>query len=147
MKATLFRWGAPETEHAKRIRFQVFCDEQRVPVEMELDEIDAIATHVLVLSEAGEPVATGRLFPDLHDPSEGRIGRMAVLREARGLGCGAHMLRTLIVEGQRAGFRGFVLDSQVHAMPFYERQGFVAEGPEHMDAGIPHREMRRPAAD
>lgn len=145
MKAKLFRWGDPETEHAKRIRFEVFCDEQKVPVEMELDDIDHTATHVLVTNAAGEPVATGRLFPDLVDPTEGRIGRMAVLREARGTGCGAHMLSTLLAEGRRAGFRGFVLDSQVHAMPFYERQGFIAEGPEHMDAGIPHRVMRRPA--
>lgn len=145
MNAKLFRWGDPETEHAKRIRFQVFCDEQKVPVEMELDEIDSYATHVLVLGDHGEPLATGRLFPNPDDPTEGRIGRMAVLAVARGKGCGAHMLSTLLAEGTRAGFRGFVLDSQVHAMPFYERQGFIAEGPEHMDAGIPHRVMRRPA--
>jgi ElaA protein len=39
------------------------------------------------------------------------------------------------------GLRRAKLGSQVHAVPFYERLGFVAEGPVYDDAGIPHRDM------
>ena len=33
------------------------------------------------------------------------------------------------------------LGSQTHALGFYERLGFIAEGPVYDDAGIPHRDM------
>jgi predicted GNAT family N-acyltransferase len=36
-----------------------------------------------------------------------------------------------------------VLASQVHALAFYRAHGFVEEGEEFPDAGIPHRTMRR----
>lgn len=147
MRAVIFRWGAPETEAAKRIRFEVFCGEQKVPEELELDDIDAIATHVLLLDDGGKPCGTGRLFPNYDDPMAGRIGRMAVLASARGRGCGSKVLTALIAEGIRRSYERFVLDSQVHAIPFYERHGFQVEGPEHMDAGIPHRMMSLDAAD
>jgi ElaA protein len=35
------------------------------------------------------------------------------------------------------------LGSQSHATGFYEKLGFVIEGDEFLDAGIPHRHMRR----
>ena len=34
-----------------------------------------------------------------------------------------------------------MLSSQVQAIPFYERQGYIAEGEEYMDCDIPHRDM------
>ena len=42
---------------------------------------------------------------------------------------------------REAGCRSVDLDSQVHAIGFYERLGFVAGGDVFMDAGIPHRNM------
>ena len=44
----------------------------------------------------------------------------------------------------RASHTLAVLDAQVPVIPFYERLGFVAEGPVFDDAGIPHRRMTRP---
>jgi predicted GNAT family N-acyltransferase len=41
------------------------------------------------------------------------------------------------------GDREVLLSAQTHAMPFYERFGFVAEGGQYDDAGIAHRMMRR----
>ena len=34
------------------------------------------------------------------------------------------------------------LAAQTHALGFYEALGFEAFGPEFMDAGIPHRDMK-----
>ena len=54
-----------------------------VPVEIEMDEHDAQCVHALAYDEKGRAIGTGRLLPD------GHIGRMAVIREARGRGVGA----------------------------------------------------------
>jgi predicted GNAT family N-acyltransferase len=81
-------------------------------------------------------LGTGRLLPD------GHIGRMAVLRQARGAGVGSALLRALMQAARARGDREVMLSAQTHALPFYERFGFVAEGEAYDDAGIPHRVMR-----
>lgn len=121
---------------AAPIRFAVFVDEQKVPAEMELDEHDANCLHV-VAREAGRAVGTGRLLPD------GHIGRMAVLKGLRGAGVGAAMLAVLIEAARARGDTEVVLSAQTHAIGFYRKQGFVEEGPQYLDAGIPHQTMRR----
>jgi len=119
-----------------RIRTVVFVGEQQVPPELEIDGRDGECVHVLAESGEGEAIGTGRLMPD------GRIGRMAVLREWRGSGVGAAMLRALMAEAKRRGFREAYLHSQSHARDFYARLGFTAEGEEYLEAGIPHIAMR-----
>lgn len=138
-------WDSPEAEDVRRIRFAVFVDEQRVDPANEIDAIDPVALHALVRDESGRPVATGRLFPNPGREHEGRIGRMAVLAAHRGCGAGAALMGHFLSEGRRLGFTRFVLDAQTHAIPFYAKFGFIAEGDEHLDEGIPHRMMGRPA--
>jgi predicted GNAT family N-acyltransferase len=124
-----------ETDAIRSVRETVFVNEQAVPIELEWDGLDPACTHVLARATDGTPVGTGRLTPDDH------IGRMAVLREWRGHGVGSAMLQALLDIARRQGRRRIVLNSQTAAMPFYARFGFVASGPEFMEAGIPHREM------
>jgi predicted GNAT family N-acyltransferase len=131
----LLSW-AEARKHVSPIRFTVFVEEQRVPLEIELDEYDAVSVHALVF-ENDRPVATGRLLPD------GHIGRMAVLKEWRGRGLGGLMLTRLIEHAKQRGDREIVLSAQIHAAPFYRAHRFIAHGPEYMEAGIPHQEMRR----
>ncbi|MCA3212479.1 MAG: GNAT family N-acetyltransferase [Burkholderiales bacterium] len=124
-------------EEAAPIRYAVFVDEQKVPAEIELDDRDALSLHALALDAQGRVLGTGRLLPD------GHIGRMAVLQSARGQGVGTALLRALLQAARARGDREVVLSAQTHAMPFYEKAGFIAEGDEYDDAGIPHRQMRR----
>ncbi len=124
-------------EEASRIRFVVFVEEQRVPREIELDARDAECVHALARLD-GRAVGTGRLLPDAH------IGRMAVLRECRGMGVGGAVLAALVGRARLRGDREVVLSAQVHAIPFYERHGFSAFGAVYEEAGIPHRDMRYP---
>ncbi|WP_298623992.1 GNAT family N-acetyltransferase [uncultured Zoogloea sp.] len=121
---------------ASPIRFTVFVDEQKVPVELELDEFDPLSCHALALA-GDEAVGTGRLLPD------GHIGRMAVLAGWRGRGVGALLLQALIDEAKRRGMARVVLNAQTHALGFYARFGFVPEGEEYEEAGLPHRTMGR----
>lgn len=126
---------------ALEVRIAVFVHEQGVPLEEEEDLHDATAFHLLGRDPEGRAVATGRLVVEPGQP--GRIGRMAVLREARGQGWGRRVMERLVQEARDRGLEELVLDAQVHAIPFYEGLGFRVEGPEFPDCGIPHRRMRR----
>ncbi len=121
------------------IRMVVFVHEQQVPAELELDAYDDDATHLL-LTEDNVPLATARLV-DKHGVA--KIGRVAVVKAARGRGLGLRIMQAALEEARGQGFRAAMLDSQTYAIPFYEKLGFVAEGEEFDDAGIPHRLMRR----
>ena len=124
-----------EREALRGLRRAVFIVEQRVPEEEEWDELDASCLHALAQDEAGSPVGTGRLTPD------GKIGRMAVLKEWRGVGVGTAILRFLVEHARRRGLPGCRLNAQRHALPFYAHHGFEPYGEEFMEAGIPHRAM------
>lgn len=119
------------------VRTEVFIVEQGVPEEIERDAFDAVCRHAIARDAEGRVVATGRLLPD------GHIGRMAVLRAARGAGVGGAVLQALIAEAARRGLREVALNAQTHALAFYRRHGFEAVGEVFMEAGIPHRAMRR----
>jgi predicted GNAT family N-acyltransferase len=67
---------------------------------------------------------------------------MAVLSAWRQRGVGSALLRELVSIARDQGIGEVVLNAQTYAMGFYERHGFVAEGPEFLDAGIAHRKMR-----
>ncbi|NMG70229.1 GNAT family N-acetyltransferase [Parazoarcus communis] len=127
---TAATWAMP-------LREQVFVVEQGVPAELELDEFDPLSRHALALTEAGEVVGTGRLLPD------GHVGRMAVAAEWRGRGVGGQVLQALLAEAANRGMEMTILNAQVDAVGFYQRYGFVAEDEVFMEAGIPHRVMRR----
>lgn len=123
-------------DDASQVRHAVFVVEQSVPLEIEMDDMDAVCVHAVAYDAAGEPVATGRLLPD------GHIGRMAVLARMRGTGLGGQVLRALIEKGREAGQSVLMLNAQTHARAFYEAHGFAACGEEFIDAGIPHVSMR-----
>jgi len=122
-------------EDAQRVRIEVFVIEQNVPFELEWDEDDEVSTHAIAYDEEGQPVATGRLLPD------GHIGRMAVIKPLRGSGLGTEILQALLHQARREGHKNLLLHAQTHALAFYEKQGFIAEGEEFSEADMPHRLM------
>jgi predicted GNAT family N-acyltransferase len=122
--------------YATPIRFAVFVEEQGVPAEIEMDEMDAQCVHALAF-EGTRAVATGRLLPD------GHLGRMAVLMEFRGKGLGGAVLKKLMEAAKNRGDRAVALSAQVHALAFYRAHGFEPVGEVYEEAGIPHQAMRR----
>ena len=124
-------------EDATRVRYAVFVEEQKVPVEIELDASDPQCVHAVAYAPDGAAVGTGRLLPDAH------IGRMAVLSECRGQGVGSLILRRLVECARQRGDAEVVLSAQTHAQAFYAAHGFVPEGDLYLDAGIEHVLMRR----
>ena len=122
---------------AAPLRFAIFVGEQKVPQGIELDDLDEKSLHAVAFDEAGKAIGTGRLLP------EGKIGRMAVVKEWRRRGVGAEMLEALVGEARRRGLAEVHLSAQLQAAEFYRTHGFVAEGKVYEEAGILHQMMRR----
>lgn len=129
-------WGRAEPL-IRPIRTTVFIHEQQVPEELEWDGLDSDCAHVLAFNECGDAIGTARMR------SNGRIGRMAVLKDWRGRGVGRALLQMLLDLAVQQGLPRVTLSAQTHAIGFYERAGFHAVGEPFIDAGIPHRKMER----
>lgn len=124
-------------QEATPIRHAVFVQEQGVPVDIELDEWDPLSLHAIARDGDGRAIGTGRLLPD------GHIGRMAVRKPFRRQGVGRALLDSLVTAAIGRGLSLLQLHAQTHAEGFYAQAGFVAEGDEFGEAGIPHRRMAR----
>jgi predicted GNAT family N-acyltransferase len=122
------------------IREQVFVQEQGVPYELEMDDLDAAADH-FVARLGDRAVGAGRLVVE---GDTGVLGRLAVSRSARRSGLGAALVSAIEDRARERGLTAVVLHAQTHARAFYARLGYVAEGGEYEEAGIPHISMRKP---
>ena len=120
----------------RAVREPVFVIEQNVPIEEEWDTLDPICHHVIARDVDHKPIGTGRLTP------EHKIGRMAVLKQWRGKQVGAALLQALIDKARELDLPEVSLNSQVSAIGFYEKFGFVTFGEEFGEAGIQHRKMK-----
>ncbi|GGE52886.1 GNAT family N-acetyltransferase [Actibacterium pelagium] len=139
---TLWIGTTHDLEACLDVRRHVFINEQEIPEEEELDDLDGQAIHLLA-TDKGKPVATARL---LFEGQLGKIGRVAVVLSHRGTGLGAEiMYAALDIMDERPEIKIVKLSAQEKVIGFYEKLGFIAQGPTYMDAGIPHRDMYRPA--
>jgi predicted GNAT family N-acyltransferase len=129
-----------DMQRALAIRRRVFIEEQNVPEAIELDASDEHAFHALAILD-GVAIGCGRTLK--HADGEVKIGRMAVLREFRKTGVGAHILRFLIERARECGFRKAILHAQLTAEGFYLKEGFNPVGGVFDEAGIAHRKMER----
>jgi predicted GNAT family N-acyltransferase len=128
----------------------VFVAEQGVPAALEVDEADASADHFL-LYDGPAPVGAARLVveppgfagADLVLGPVAHLGRLAVLRTARGGGAGRRLVDAVENHARERGLRDMVLAAQTSALGFYARLGYEAYGEVFYDAGLPHRWMRR----
>jgi predicted GNAT family N-acyltransferase len=130
-----------EREKAYAIRRKVFIAEQKVPVELEMDEYDChIDTkHVLLINDKGDAVGTARFRP--YGDGILKIERVAVLAEQRGSGAGRMIMEAIENEAQKSGSSCMKLGAQLHAREFYERLGYQGYGEVYLDAGIQHIDM------
>jgi predicted GNAT family N-acyltransferase len=122
----------------RHLRRVVFIDEQGVSEADELDDLDDQAIHLLALIN-DQPIGSARL---LITDTTGKIGRVCVLKSARGAGVGAALIGAAVERfRQMPGLTRAKLGAQVHALGFYESLGFQATGSIYDDAGIDHRDM------
>ncbi len=126
---------------ALKVREQVFCSEQGVPRDEELDGLDERALHVVAVErDAGTVIGTLRL---LFAGSTAKIGRVAVEREWRARGIASRMLALALAEARERGCHDARLASQLEATGLYERHGFTVASQPFDEAGIAHVWMGR----
>jgi len=136
-------WSIFQTDNlaaCHALRRVVFIEEQNVSEAEEVDGRDGDALHVLATVD-GTPMGCARI---LVVGETAKIGRVCVLKQARGSGLGAAIIEACLdIARTQAGVTRAKLGAQTHALAFYEKLGFVAVGPVYDDAGIPHRDMER----
>ncbi|WP_434137923.1 GNAT family N-acetyltransferase [Photobacterium leiognathi] len=120
----------------RTVREQVFIQEQQIDPEIEFDNLDSAAVHVLVM-DGDQPLGTGRILAD------GHIGRIAIMKSARGQGLGEKVVQALVEYAQQQGYLRVDLGAQTHAVDFYRKLGFMPYGDEFMEANIPHQAMEQ----
>ncbi len=118
------------------VRRTVFVEEQDVPEEAEIDEFDPVSVHVLA-KVGNQCVGTGRVLPD------GRIGRIAVLKDYRSQNIGSEIVLKLLDIARTMNFDQTELSAQVQAVEFYKKLGFCEIGDVYMEDGIEHIKMVR----
>lgn len=125
-------------ETVKYIRTTVFIEEQGAIAEEEFDEYDKISTFA-ILYDNDCAVGTARFV--LTEQGY-KIGRIALLKNGRGKGYGADIVRFVVQKVFEQGADFVLVDSQNYAVPFYEKIGFKVIGREIVDRGLAHIPMR-----
>ncbi|WP_232819333.1 GNAT family N-acetyltransferase [Saccharospirillum mangrovi] len=126
------------------LRLSVFVVEQNCPYQ-ELDGKDLAAWHLLGYRH-GELVATSRILaPGVSYDGASSIGRVVTAPSERGTGLGPQLMSEAVAACQRLfPTLPIRIGAQAHLQRFYGRLGFVAEGAQYLEDGIPHVEMTRP---
>ena len=134
--------GSREREAALALRREVFVGEQGVPSRLERDSRDADALHLVAIRN-GELIGTCRVVVEA---STAKLGRLAVKRQARGVGAGGALVHGAEAAARAAGVRRMSLHAQTHATALYAARGFVRIGTPFLEAGIEHVKMEKPLA-
>ena len=128
-----------------KLRVEVFVVEQACP-NPELDGRDLLAEtrHFWLEGEDGQVISTLRLMEE-HPGGEKvfRIGRVCTKRSDRGRGHTSRLMQAALAE---VGTYPCRIDAQTYLQDMYAAHGFVREGEEFIEDGIPHIAMVRPAS-
>ena len=126
------------------LRVEVFVVEQSCPYP-ELDGRDLLGEtlHFWLANPAGDVTATLRLVEEFGDgETVFRIGRVATTKTERGRGHCTRLLQAALAE---VGDASCLISAQSYLAAMYARHGFVPDGAEFAEDGIPHVPMRRAA--
>ncbi|MEK3887354.1 GNAT family N-acetyltransferase [Bacillus sp. FSL K6-3431] len=129
-----------QLQDAFKVRMKVFVEEQNVPSELEIDDLEAEATH-FVLYNDDRPGGAGR-FRVVENI--GKVERICVLKDDRKAGAGARIMNAIEEYASSLQLQSLKLNAQTSAIAFYERLGYKVISEEFMDAGIPHKTMIKP---
>ena len=118
----------------------MFILEQRVPEELEIDQFEKLCDYFLTTLD--QPVATGRLRKK---DSFIKFERIATLKSYRGQGVGRALVLFMMQYAQ-VHYPDLVpyMHSQLEAVPFYQKLGWITQGEIFYEANIPHQAMRLP---
>jgi ElaA protein len=124
-----------------KLRVEVFVVEQACPYP-ELDGRDLLAEtrHFWLEAPDGEVICTLRLMEEHAGGKAFRLGRLCTKRTARGEGHTSRLLRAALAE---VGDYPCRINAQVYLADMYAQHGFVRDGDDFLDDGVPHVPMLR----
>jgi ElaA protein len=125
-----------------KLRVEVFVVEQACPYP-ELDGRDLLAEtrHFWLEAPDLEVICTLRLMEEHTGGSKTfRIGRVCTKRSSRGQGHTSRLLQAALAE---VGDFPCRINAQTYLEEMYSRHGFVRDGDEFLDDGVPHIPMLR----
>lgn len=121
------------------VRGIVFVEEQGVSYNIEHDEHDLSATHILGEMD-DEPFAAGRIRA-LGEYA--KLERVAIRKSHRGKGLGHKLTDFMISVAKEQGFQKVKVHAQSYLTDFYRKHGFEIVGDMFKEAGIDHYLMIR----
>jgi predicted GNAT family N-acyltransferase len=129
-----------ELKDAFGIRKQVFITEQNIPPDLEYDEDDRTALHMLVKNR-GKAIGTARVL--FLSNKQAKLERLAVLKSFRGRGIGSEIISFLEKELKNQGVEKVILHAQCRAIAFYKSCGYQKMGTPFWEVGIKHIKMQK----
>lgn len=130
----------PVYQDALNLRKAVFIEEQKIPADIEIDELENACWH-LVLYDQSEAIATCRLFPKNAETI--KLQRVAVKKSKRGFGYGSKLLTIAEQVAKEKGYQKIILHAQEPSLSFYEKAHYQKQGDCFLEAGIPHYLMKK----
>lgn len=124
-----------DLQHVYAIRRKVFVEEQKCPPELEWANEDVSVHFLAIHNETPCGAARWRKTENGF-----KLERFAVLKEFRGKGVGAELVKAVLKDIPGDGSKIY-LNAQLAAVEFYENLGFVVVGEVFEEAGIMHRQM------
>ena len=123
-----------------RLRSEVFVVEQNC-VYQDVDNKDQKAVHVFI-TDTDKIVAYTRLFDAGDYFKHASIGRVVVALSHRKEGLG-HILMKVSIKAIKEYFNSSIItiSAQTYLKKFYESHGFIKEGSEYLEDGLPHIKM------
>ncbi len=129
---------AEELFRLYKLRVSVFVVEQECPYQ-EVDDADRQAYHVWMEDENGIQ-AYLRVLPKGTVFQEVSIGRVIAVKRRCGLG--TEIVKSgIAVAKEKLAAECIVIEAQSYARKLYENVGFIQNGPEFLEDGIPHIPM------
>jgi predicted GNAT family N-acyltransferase len=129
-----------ELKAAFEVRRQVFVEEQGIPEDIELDDHDRKALH-MVVKDGEKVIGTARVL--FLAANQAKIERMAILKPLRRKGIGSRIITFLDETLRNRQINQVFLHAQFPVVAFYKSCGFKESGLPFWEASIRHIKMRK----
>lgn len=124
------------------LRWRVLREPFQRPKGSEQDEYDQVGQHRMVINQAGDAVAVGRVH--FNSAEEAQIRFMAVAPEYRGEGHGVAMIYALELAARNDGAKHVVINSRDNTIGFYKKCGYqVAEEADTVNNPMAEHQLRK----
>ena len=129
-------------QHYYHLRWKVLRAPWNQPRGSEQDDMEKSSHHLMVVDNNHDVIAVGRLH--FNSIREAQFRYMAVDTRQQRRGAGTLLLRAMERKAIGLGADCIVLDAREHALRFYHKHGYQAEGPgQTLFNSIPHVKMRK----